>query len=221
MHAEWPVPIPPFAGVMLVFQIACASPTTTPTPPAPSDAQTCRRYDDPDLQAFCVTSLAARGLAGPSDCNAVANTQVQTCRAAWVHRALAQGQESRTTLLTACGAGSDCILAVLDARPLGETTEQLASCRDLAGPYAQDCTIHALQRWASQNPSEASFARVAAERHFGSTVGALLGLVVGCQGTGSCDQASPAAREACKRAVEQDIPSRPSICELALSSGQR
>jgi len=192
---------------------ACGGAVDTPPPPAPRTAADCQRYAEPAVQAWCVTGLVSRGLAGPETCRPLGE-HAESCQVAWVDQALGQGQGTRASLLRACEGAPDCALTVLDARPDPDITAQLAACRAHTGPYAQDCTLHALQRWAAAGPDAVSFARVAAEEHHLASVGALLGLVVACQGVGSCDQAKGAALEACTLAVEQDVPSRPEICSL-------
>ena len=201
--------------MIALWLLACSTPPSTPTPPDAQRPEDCRRYADPGQAAYCVSRLVGRGQATVADCQDLGD-HAEACQLAWVTRALSQGSGDRDALLEHCRGAGDCALAVLDARPGPSVTADLAACREHAGPYAQDCTIHRLQSWVASRPDAASFARVAAETDHPATVGALLGLVVACQGVGRCDQATGASRSACTLAVEQDVPSRPEICQLAL-----
>lgn len=204
----------------LALLAGCGAPPSTPSPPAPTRTADCQRYDDPDVHDHCLTHLVARGMAPPTACEGVLGDP-QDCRSAGVGHALSQRTGTRGDLLAACGDAADCALQVLDARPLPDPVAQLRDCRAHTGPYAVDCTVHALQRWADGGPDATSFAAVAAETDHGDAVGALLGLVVACQQVGACAQASPAARPACDRAVTEDVPARPEICPLVVAPDPR
>ncbi len=193
--------------------LACAVSSDMPTTAPPTTIEDCGRYTAPALHAFCVTGLVTRGAIEPDACDGL-GVNASACREAGVRRNLSQKTGSREDLLVACGESYDCALEVLDLRPYTDPSRQLEACRSHTGRFAEDCTIHALQRWAASKPDASSFARMARETAHGPAVGALLGLVVACQEVGSCELASPDAQEACRRAVDRDVPARPEICSL-------
>lgn len=76
-------------------------------------------------------------------------------------------------LLTVCGAAPDCAFLVLDTRPEGTYTEQVAECDALTGPLAEDCAGHAAQRFLSFTPSDAEL-RVAEDAPHGRSLNSML-----------------------------------------------
>ncbi len=199
--------------MVLLFAMACASNEVSP-PPTLEHVRDCRAYSEPSFRDYCVLSLSSRPGTVLSDCSGLEELEAN-CRLGWASSHPGDTSSSRSEHLAACGSDDDCALSVLDARPHPEISTQLAACRSETGRHAQDCTVHALQRWAAGRPSEASFAHVAAEVHFPSSVGEILGLVVNCQGVGDCSQAGGGARQSCVRASEVEIPARPGICDQA------
>lgn len=167
----------------------------------------CGKYHKvPNAWGYCLTQHAER-LGSPADVEQVCSLAGEwegECRRAWVsgHRSEASGY-STDALLAACGGSPDCAFELVDFRPEADVARQLDRCAAVAGPFSNDCVIHALERWWRARPDNGEVARVAnLDSIYSQQIGYYVGAAVACQGTGVC-LGTAAVTEACSRTVEQ------------------
>ena len=177
-------------AVGLCGLVACQQ----PAPPAislPPELAVCASYANmPNALGYCVVRRAA---SAPSVEDMVrlcdkAGAWEGECRRSWVagHSDPSLGYP-RATLLEACGVNADCAFELLDAWPQTDVTAQLQDCASYARHYAQDCAVHALQRWVQTRPGPQQVSYVAnLNTPWPSQVGYAVGMVAACQGMGTC-----------------------------------
>lgn len=120
-----------------------------------------------------------------------------SCREEWVRRSIPL-PTSTEALIVACAGASNCLLVVADLRAPQDVVDHVAFCGQLPEKVADDCTVHALQRWSLGDASEGDIPRLA-ELLGPDVLGAAIGMASVCTGTVSCptegDLAAPCHRE--------------------------
>lgn len=142
------------------------------------------------------------------------------CRQGWVRGQLEGRGAATDALLQVCAGAPDCVFTVLDARPSAALDQQVARCVADTGPYAVDCTRHALQRWVAGKPDADAVARAAAlPWPDAQDAGRWLAVPVACHGVGAC--AGPdAVRAACEEGV-RTLQAHPERCVVAAPEAGR
>jgi hypothetical protein len=108
------------------------------------------------------------------------------CRQAWAVTQV--DKRPLEELFRICGSNADCSFEILDTKSHDDVLVQIKRCKQFAGHYAQDCVMHASQRWYFDWPSAEEVARVAQRKTpFPEQVGMYIGARVACDGVGTCD----------------------------------
>ncbi len=201
----------------MLLLLACTNPSPAPT--------SCDAHPDPDVAAYC---WMREGAAAPSPAQALttcarAADLAPDCRSLWVSAHLQAPDLDADALLAVCRGddpvahgvaadrvAGDCALSVLDARPEPDLLAQLARC-PMAGPFADDCAVHAFDRWRRAPPDAAEVARVAAAGVYPEHTGRYVAAVVACSGVGDCGE-DPAVHPHCEASL-REIAQRPEICQ--------
>ncbi len=175
--------------------------------PLPPELQPCAPYArSTNTLAYCIVKQAAN-LPSPMDVARVcplAGALEMECRRAWTQsRASPRLGFSTEVLLEVCQGNADCAFELLEARPETDVARQLDWCTRAAGEFANDCAVHALERWATARPGAEEVARVAAlETPYPERVGYALGVTHACNGGPSCAGAET-VRETCEQTAAQ------------------
>jgi hypothetical protein len=134
-----------------------------------------------------------------------------SCREEWVRRSVPL-PTSTDDLIAACDGASQCLLVVADLRAPEDPVDHIALCQQLPAKTADDCTVHALQRWSLEDASEGDIPRLA-ELLDSRTLGAAIGMASVCTGKLSCpsegDLAIPCENESAMLAGEMGRCSKP------------
>lgn len=181
----------------LVALGGCFGGDGAPSASAPEDAVSkrlplCAPYrGNANVWGYCVTKHAG-AFPTAEDVAALCGTAGEwepDCRHAWVNGRMQPGSGFSTEeLLAVCDGGPDCAFELIDFRMEPEVTDQIAMCKEHAGPFADDCVGHALQMWWIGKPDAEEVARIAAlDVGFPRKVGFQVAVSAFCSGVGSCD----------------------------------
>lgn len=173
----------------------------------PPELHTCAPYARAaNTLSYCVVRQAGN-LPSPQDVERVcplAGALELECRRAWARSRADPRLGFPTEVLVAICAGSEeCAFEIIDARPESDLARQLELCARVAGQFAEDCAVHALERWVGSRPGPEEVARVASLRTAApARVGYALGVVRACQDGPAC-AGEELARAACEATVDQ------------------
>jgi len=196
-------------AALLAGLLACDT-STGPTAPSAPTATGCDAHADPAVADYCWMREGAAA-ADADEAAALcerARSYARDCQSQWAAARLTSDL-STAALLAFCGDNPDCAFQVLDGRPDADVLGQIAAC-EAAGPYADDCVVHALSRWRQARPDAAEVARVADAGLAPLEVGRVVAAVVACQEVGDCGD-HPQLSAACASALAE-IARTPSIC---------
>ncbi len=192
------------ASAALILAACGGSPPGASLPP---ELGPCAPYArSSNTLAYCVVKQAAN-LPSPADVERVCplSGALETeCRRAWTQSRANPGLGFSTdALVQVCAGSDDCVFELLEARPEPDVTRQLALCASVAGQFAEDCAVHALERWATARPVPAEAARLASvETAFPERVGYALGVNLACYGGPACAGADR-VRSSCEQTASQ------------------
>jgi len=152
----------------------------------------CSMYDSiPSAYGFCLYKHAGglKTIETAEEVCALAGDWQKQCRHAWVAARMQQGGAfDKQTLLDMCGENVDCSFELLDFRYEKDTLKQIELCEQYAGPYAEDCVGHAVQRWWLTEPDESAVAQMLQiQTKHANKVGYFVGASVSCNGIGTCE----------------------------------
>jgi hypothetical protein len=214
------------APPLLSLLLALAPPAQALPPPPVTTADptlVCGNYRSlPEVYGYCVYHNLPGGI---QQAEAVvwctkAQTWEAECRHAWVADQIFRGAATPLeALLEVCGEDPNCRLDALDFRASADVLEQLQRCQTHGGAHAEDCAVHATQRWWYTTPTPAELQRVARNaRAYNERIGFFLGAAVACDAAITCPE-GPRTESYC-RGWAEEFAKNPQRCPSHGAPGQ-